>query len=106
MCGHTGELSGQGGACRQHFRCMLIGPLLDHFRDPRPMSRTSAATIAKSLKQRIDAGEWSEGRRMPPERELAEGFGVARNTVRRAIHLLGQTTPLTREVGRGTFLEG
>ena len=70
------------------------------------MARTSAATIAKSLRQRIDAGEWSEGRRMPPERELAQGFGVARNTVRRAIGLLRETIPLTREVGRGTFLEG
>jgi DNA-binding FadR family transcriptional regulator len=70
------------------------------------MPRTSATAIAKTLRQRIDAGEWSDGRRMPPERELAAGFGVARNTVRRAIGLLGDTIPLTREVGRGTFLDG
>jgi DNA-binding FadR family transcriptional regulator len=63
-------------------------------------------TVAKSLRERIDAGEWSDGRKMPPERELAAGFGVARNTVRRAIGLLRETVPLTREVGRGTFLEG
>ena len=70
------------------------------------MPRTRAQTIANSLRERIDAGEWSEGRKMPPERELAEGFGVARNTVRRAIGLLHESVPLSREVGRGTFLEG
>src|SRR5258707_2915466 len=70
------------------------------------MPRTSATAIARTLKQRIDAGEWLDGRRMPPERELAAGCGVARNTVRRAIGLLRETVPLTREVGRGTFLEG
>ena len=69
------------------------------------MPRLVAANIAKSLKERIDSGEWSDGCRMPPERELAEGFGVARNTIRRAIGLLGETVPISREVGRGTFFQ-
>jgi DNA-binding FadR family transcriptional regulator len=43
---------------------------------------------------------------MPPERELAAGFGVARNTIRRAIGMLGETVPLSRQVGRGTFFDG
>ncbi|KAB2871195.1 MAG: FadR family transcriptional regulator [Bauldia sp.] len=69
------------------------------------MPRLVAASIAKSLKERIDAGEWADGSKMPPERELAAGFGVARNTIRRAIRLLGDTVPISREVGRGTFFE-
>jgi DNA-binding FadR family transcriptional regulator len=69
------------------------------------MPRMVAASIARSLKERIDAGEWADGSRMPPERELAAGFGVARNTIRRAIGLLGDTVPISREVGRGTFFE-
>src|SRR5438128_8206509 len=69
------------------------------------MPRLVAASIARSLRERIDAGEWADGTRMPPERELAAGFGVARNTIRRAIGMLGATVPLSREVGRGTFFE-
>ena len=68
------------------------------------MPRIVAATIAEALKERIEAGEWTDGRRMPPERELAARFGVARNTIRKAIGLVGETMPLTREVGRGTFV--
>jgi GntR family transcriptional regulator, hexuronate regulon transcriptional repressor len=69
------------------------------------MARLAAAGIAKSLKARIDSGEWSDGSKMPPERELAESFGVARNTIRRAIGMLSVSVPISREVGRGTFFE-
>ena len=69
------------------------------------MARSNAASIARSLKERIDAGEWSDGSRMPPERELAAGFGVARNTIRRAIGMLGEELSITRQVGRGTYFE-
>lgn len=69
------------------------------------MPRLVAASIAKSLKVRIEAGEWADGSKMPPQRELAADFGVARNTIRRAIGLLGDTVPISREVGRGTFFE-
>ncbi len=41
---------------------------------------------------------------MPPERDLADEFGVARNTVRRAVGLLEQNGTVVRQVGRGTFL--
>lgn len=69
------------------------------------MPRLVAASIARSLKERIDVGEWADGSRMPSQRALAEDFGVARNTIRRAIGLLGDTVPISREVGRGTFFE-
>jgi GntR family transcriptional regulator, hexuronate regulon transcriptional repressor len=70
------------------------------------MPRIGASSIAESLRDRIESGEWADGRRIPPERELAEHFGVARNTIRKAIDMLGANVTLTRAVGRGTFLEG
>ena len=69
------------------------------------MPQLVAETIAQSLRERIERGDWADGSRIPPERELAAQFGVARNTIRRAIGLLGDSVAITREVGRGTFVE-
>ncbi len=68
------------------------------------MPRLVATDIAIALKKRIEAGEWIELGRIPPERNLAEEFGVARNTVRRAVGLLQESGAVSRQVGRGTFL--
>jgi DNA-binding FadR family transcriptional regulator len=68
------------------------------------MPRLVAEDIAVALKQRISAGEWAARGRMPPERDLASEFGVARNTIRRAFDQLQEAGMLAREVGRGTFL--
>jgi DNA-binding FadR family transcriptional regulator len=68
------------------------------------MPRLVANDIATALKKRIDAGEWLENGRIPPERDLADEFGVARNTVRRAVGLLEENGTVIRQVGRGTFL--
>jgi DNA-binding FadR family transcriptional regulator len=68
------------------------------------MPKLVANEIATTLRQRIDAGEWRANGRMPPERDLALQFGVARNTVRRAVGLLEGDGMVVRQVGRGTFL--
>jgi DNA-binding FadR family transcriptional regulator len=68
------------------------------------MPKIVATDIALQLKKRISAGEWFENGRMPPERDLAREFGVARNTVRRAVAVLEEDGTLVRQVGRGTFL--
>lgn len=68
------------------------------------MPRLIANDIATTLKKRISAGEWLDSGRMPPERDLAAEFGVARNTVRRAVGLLEEDGTVVRHVGRGTFL--
>jgi DNA-binding FadR family transcriptional regulator len=68
------------------------------------MPRLVADNIAVALKDRISSGEWSKSGRIPPERDLAGQFGVARNTVRRAVSLLEEDGMLVRHVGRGTFL--
>ncbi|NIA69426.1 FadR family transcriptional regulator [Pelagibius litoralis] len=68
------------------------------------MPRLVADEVAKQLRQRIDAGEWAAMGRMPPERQLADEYGIARNTMRRAVSLLEDDGIVTRQVGRGTFL--
>lgn len=68
------------------------------------MPKLVSSDIATALKKRISAGEWREHGRMPPERDLAIEFGVARNTVRRAVSFLEDDGTVVRHVGRGTFL--
>jgi DNA-binding transcriptional MocR family regulator len=41
------------------------------------------------LRRRIEAGEWSDTRRLPNERDLAAEYRVARNTLRSAIDKVG-----------------
>src|SRR3989338_828661 len=69
------------------------------------MPRLVANDIAGALKKRISSGEWASIGRMPPERDLASEFGVARNTIRRAVSLLEEDGTVTRQNGRGTFLQ-
>ncbi|MFO1037932.1 MAG: FCD domain-containing protein [Geminicoccaceae bacterium] len=70
------------------------------------MPKRVAADIAVSLRERIQNGEWRAASRLPTERDLARSYGVARNTVRRAIETVASEGLLSREVGRGTFLAG
>jgi DNA-binding FadR family transcriptional regulator len=64
----------------------------------------SAEDMAGDIARKIDRGEWSDGHRLPPERELAATYGLARNTVRRALDQLDDR--LVRLVGRGTYVKG
>jgi DNA-binding FadR family transcriptional regulator len=69
------------------------------------MPRVLAADIARSLRQRIESGEWSDNGRVPPERDLATSHGVARNTIRRALDVLREEGAISRHIGRGTFIK-
>lgn len=69
------------------------------------MPRLVASDIAGALRKRISSGEWADLGRMPPERDLAVEFGVARNTIRRAVSLLEEDGTVTKQSGRGTFLQ-
>ncbi len=69
------------------------------------MPKLVSTDVELSLRQRIEAGEWRQSRRLPNERDLAADYGVARNTVRAAIDRIARDGSLVREAGRGTFLK-
>jgi GntR family transcriptional regulator, transcriptional repressor for pyruvate dehydrogenase complex len=54
---------------------------------PVAVARASSS-IADQIRQAIITGKLPEGERLPPERELAEQFGVSRVTVRDALRAL------------------
>jgi len=68
------------------------------------MANIKAVDITHSLRGRIAGSEWQEVRILPNERALSEHYGVARNTIRRAISTLVDEGILTRHVGRGTII--
>lgn len=68
------------------------------------MARIRADEIAATLRKRIAAGQWAETGRIPPERDHAREFRVARNTVRRAFELPKEDGTITRHIGRDTFV--
>jgi len=67
-----------------------------------PKGRFTA--ISANLRERIQAGEWAETRTLPNERELAQTYGVARNTLRKALDELEAEGIVSRQIGRGTEL--
>ncbi|MGE2713274.1 GntR family transcriptional regulator [Mycolicibacterium litorale] len=60
-------------------------------------------TIARELKVRIQRGEFEDGRRLPTEAQLAEQYGVSRQTIRRAFQDLVADDLVVRTPRRGTF---
>jgi len=44
--------------------------------------------VEDDLRRRFSAGEWEAGERVPPVAELAQHYGVARNTVSKALRRL------------------
>jgi GntR family transcriptional regulator len=62
--------------------------------------------IAESLRQRIRAGEWRAGERLPSIPALAEGYGVAKQTVQRTIDQLRVEGLLITRPGSGTYVRG
>jgi GntR family transcriptional regulator len=62
--------------------------------------------IATSLRQRIRAGEWDAGERLPSIPALADAYGVAKQTVQRTIDQLRVEGLLITKPGLGTFVRG
>ncbi len=60
--------------------------------------------ISAHLRNAIEAGTYSDGDQLPPERELAVTFRAARSTVRRALDQLERAGLVSRKLGSGTFV--
>ncbi|WP_431024598.1 FCD domain-containing protein [Halomonas sp. H5] len=63
-----------------------------------------ADVITERLESMIIEGSLTPGQRLPPERELAERFGVSRPSLREAIQKLAARGLLTSRQGGGTFV--
>ena len=69
---------------------------------------TAVEATAHKIKEEIIMGNLSEGDKLPPERELAETFGVGRSTVREALQMLKIMGLLSVKGGGkgGAFVKG
>jgi GntR family transcriptional regulator len=59
-----------------------------------------------ALQERIDAGVYPPGSKLPSENELAVEFGHSRPTVVRALDILQREGWVDKQQGRGTFVRG
>jgi DNA-binding GntR family transcriptional regulator len=65
--------------------------------------RRPSETVAASLRERIEAGEWAPGDQLPTVAELSEHYQVARSAVARALRML-EDDGLVEVIARwGTF---
>jgi len=71
----------------------------------QPLNRqTVYAKIRNAMAQRIATGEWKPRAAIPNEGDLAREFGVSLGTMRKALDLLETERLITRQQGRGTFV--
>jgi GntR family transcriptional regulator len=61
--------------------------------------------VANHMAARIERGEWEPNRRLPPERELADFYGVSYDSIRRATAMLRERGLIVTVHGRGTFVK-
>ena len=61
--------------------------------------------VAAALEQRIAAGEWASGMRVPQQGILAAEFGASHKTVARAVHVLA-LKGMMRRVGNSYYVTG
>ena len=74
-----------------------------HHRQSCP-AEPGVGAIAAYLQRAIGTGAYSEGDRLPPERQLAATFQAARSTVPRALDQLEKAGLVSRRLGSGTFV--
>jgi GntR family transcriptional repressor for pyruvate dehydrogenase complex len=60
--------------------------------------------IVEQIERSIRSGELRPGDQLPPERELAQQFGVSRTAVREAVKALSEKGLVEAYPGRGTFI--
>lgn len=87
-------------------RAIAARELAASFPLDRERSRAIHASLAQSLAEAVSSPFISPGDRLPPERELADAYGISRSTIRHALSALEQQGRVVRTVGRcgGTFV--
>ncbi len=78
--------------------CVTVPPF-----EPTPL-RLLYEQVADHLAARIDVGELAPGTKLPPERDLAEQYSVAYNTMRSAMDVLRARGLIVTMHGRGTYV--
>lgn len=73
------------------------------FKPIRPKKVSSQ--IADQIRESILAGDFAPGDKLPPERELAEMFGVSRPSVREALNILASAGLVMSYQGGGTVVQ-
>jgi GntR family transcriptional repressor for pyruvate dehydrogenase complex len=75
-------------------------------RKPALQARKENVTgrLVGAFKQLISEGTLVPGNRLPPERDLAASFGVARTSLRQALKVLEVMGVISQKVGDGTYL--
>jgi DNA-binding GntR family transcriptional regulator len=74
--------------------------------EPGGRRKPSYHQLAELLRRDIEAGVYTEGRRMPTEAELQAEHGVSRHTVREALQQLLVDGLIYRVQGSGTYVSG
>ncbi|MCC5955638.1 MAG: GntR family transcriptional regulator [Natronohydrobacter sp.] len=70
----------------------------------RPVAQPLHRQLRDLMMARIEAGEWSPGTYLPPETRLAEEYGVAVGTLRKALLDLASEGVVVRRQGKGTVV--
>lgn len=70
----------------------------------RPVAQPLHRQLRDLMMTRIEAGEWSPGTYLPPETKLAEEYGVAVGTLRKALLDLASEGVVVRRQGKGTVV--
>ncbi len=71
---------------------------------PRPLAQPLHRQLRDLMMARIEAGEWSPGTYLPPETRLAEEYGVAVGTLRKALLDMAAEGVVVRRQGKGTVV--
>ena len=70
------------------------------------MPKRNSSNVATALRNAIRDGTFQRFERLPPSRELAETYGVARNTLRGALIQLENEGLLETRAGSGSYVSG
>lgn len=62
--------------------------------------------VAAILRERIAAGTYQPGRRLPSVNDLVQEFGIAQLTARKALRVLVDAGEATMTPGMGTYVKG